>query len=266
MLGILIALLCAMQAEPAPPTDTPPAKESQQQEQQQEEEAPPPRQGIRRKPPLIPKKAGVGKSFYTLDAPPPGFDGKAMPLLMPGQGMAGWNDINGMPTDWVLDEDGCIHASDRDAIIGKEFGDCQLHVEYSLPRTPGRIGPQGANSGVILHGRYEIELHDSYGRPPLTNCSGAIKGLLAPVANATLPTPGWQVLDVYFRAPVVQDGKVIQNPRITALLNGVLILNNAEITQPTDSAIDSDMPSTGPLILQGSPDPVIFRNLWIRQP
>ena len=279
MWAIMFALSFAMQTTPDPPAKAP-SKDAEQQNQNQsqsqsqsksqseneEPEIPVPRSGIRRTPPKVPKKVGVGKSLYTLDAPPPGFDGKSMPLLMPNRGMEGWNDTDGKATDWVIDEGGFVHASDRDAVSVMEFGDCHLHVEYSLPNTPGRIGAAAASSGVIIHGRYEIELHNSFGRPARSMSCGALRGLVAPVANATLPAPGWQALDIFFSAPVLEDGKVINNPRITALLNGVLILNNVEITQPTDYAIATDMPATGPLILQGSSDPVIFRNLWIRRP
>ena len=218
------------------------------------------------RPPRLPQRIGVSESLYTLDAPPPGFDGKARPLLKPGQGMEGWTNIHGDATEWTLDENGFIHATIDNAVSVMEFGDCQLHVEYSLPRTPGRIGSAAASSGVIIHGRYEIELHNSFGRPPQPTSSGSVRGLAAPIVNAALPAPGWQALDIYFKAPRIKDGKVVSLPKITALLNGVLILNNVEISGPTDVAVGKDMPEVGPVILQGSSDPVYFRNLWIRRP
>ena len=217
-------------------------------------------------PSVLPGMGSVSTTLYTLNAPPPGFDGKAMPLLKPKKGMQGWTDIDGKATDWTIDEDGVVHATDRDVMTEMAFGDCQLHIEYSLPQTPGRIGSAAATSGVVIQGRYEIELHNSFGRPPSRMSAGAIRGAVAPIANASLPAPGWQALDVYFKAPLIEDGKVVRPAMMTALLNGVLILNNVEITAPTDAAIGTDMPAMGPLVLQGSPDQVHFRNIWIRRP
>ena len=34
----------------------------------------------------------------------------------------------------------------------------------------------------------------------------------------------------------------------------------------SDAAVATDQPETGGLLLQGSEQPVIFRNIWIRQP
>ena len=234
---------------------------------QSAEPLPPPRRhGIRRAAPIVPEKEGVGRSLYTLDAPPAGFDGRARPLLVPQWGLKGWRMQDGGEIDWVFDDDGNLHASDRDLFCEYEFGDCQLHLEYSLPKRTGGPSAKPATTGILLHGRYEIELLNSYARPSTTESCGAIKGLVAPSANGSLPAPGWQALDIYFSAPQVNNGRVIRKPRITALLNGVLILNNIEIDAPTDAAVATDQPETGGFLLQGSEEPVIFRNIWSRKP
>ncbi|MCH2161149.1 MAG: DUF1080 domain-containing protein [Phycisphaerales bacterium] len=227
---------------------------------------PPPRHGIRRAAPLLPPKEGVGASLYTLDAPPAGFDGRARPLLIPERGLNGWRMQDGGEVDWVIDPDGNLHASDRDLFCEYILGDFQLHLEFSMPRRSGGPGSVPASSGVLLHGRYEIELLNSYARPATTDSCGAVKGLVAPTANGSLPAPGWQALDVFFLAPRLEDGVVVRKPRVTALLNGVLILNNVEIDGPTSEAIATDQPETGGMLLQGCREPVIFRNIWIRQP
>ena len=44
----------------------------------------------------------------------------------------------------------------------EEFGDCQLHLEFAAPVPPrGRDQGRG-NSGVMLFGRYEIQVLDSF--------------------------------------------------------------------------------------------------------
>ena len=218
-------------------------------------------------PPIArPVQGGAAKSIFTLNAAPPGFDGKSRPIVHPIMGLDGWRTSVGEPCDWVLDESGVLLASDHDVVVPFEFGDVQLHIEYSLPTTPGRLGSAKASSGAVLHGRYEIELLNSFGRPASTSCCGALKGLVAPIANASLPSPGWQTLDVFFRAPRLAGEVVLEKPRVTVLLNGALVLNNVEIDRPTDASVAQDMPATGTLTLQGSPDGVKFRNLWLRHP
>ena len=219
-----------------------------------------------RTPPALPAPDGSGRSIFTLDAQAPGFDGKSRPIVHPIKGLVGWTTPEGTPSDWVFDKDGVLHVSEFDAVIPLEFGDVQLHIEYSLPYTPGRIGTDKASSGIVIHGRYEVELLDSYGRPPTVTCCGALKGLVPPVANASLPAPGWQTADLFFRAPRFVDGSLTENPRLTLLLNGSLVLNNIEIEKPTEGAVAEDMPERGLLHLQGSVDSVMFRNLWMRRP
>src|SRR5215204_6067637 len=48
-------------------------------------------------------------------------------------------------------------ARGSDVYTEKEFGDCELHLEF--------VVPQRSNSGVYLMGRYEIQVLDSFGRP-----------------------------------------------------------------------------------------------------
>lgn len=254
----LLIVLCGMSVSDAPQSAE---SEPTEADRQSVASSPPATHGIRRKAPPLPSS---NSSFYTLDAVPPGFDGKNRVLLKSSAGLSGWSMHDGGTMDWVQDEKGNLHASDRDVVIDHEFGDCQLHLEYSLPRTPGRVGSASASTGLQLHERYEIQLVNSYGRPPNLMCCGAIKGQVPPLANGVLPAPGWQALDVFFSAPRIEDGVVVRKPHVTVLLNGILILNNVEIDGPTSGASGRDMVERGRILLKGSPDPVIFRNIWIR--
>src|SRR5207244_9064133 len=47
------------------------------------------------------------------------------------------------------------HGSD--IYTDQTFGDCDLHVEFMVPK--------GSNSGVYLLGEYEVQVLDSFGRP-----------------------------------------------------------------------------------------------------
>jgi hypothetical protein len=54
-------------------------------------------------------------------------------------------------------------------------------------------------------------------------------------------------------------------PRATVFLNGVLVQNNAEFKGPTGIQHRDfpGQPATGPIVLQGDHDRVMFRNIWV---
>ena len=82
------------------------------------------------------------------------------------------------------------------------FGSIQLHVEWATP-TPAAGTSQGrGNSGVILMGRYEVQVLDTYNN--LTYPDGqaaAIYGQWPPLANVARPPGEWQTYDIVFEAP-----------------------------------------------------------------
>ena len=69
-----------------------------------------------RSPPRVGSRTGVTAVLSTLDAPPPGFDGKSRILLIPDRGLQGWrgvereDDLDG----WRVDEKGNLLASGGD--------------------------------------------------------------------------------------------------------------------------------------------------------
>ena len=84
----------------------------------------------------------------------------------------------------------------------QQFGDVQLHVEWSEP-TPPKGDSQGrGNSGVFFMGQYEIQVLDNYNNPtyPDGQC-GAIYGQYPPLVNACRPPGEWQTYDIVFHAP-----------------------------------------------------------------
>ncbi|HAC08587.1 MAG TPA: hypothetical protein DCG14_02935, partial [Phycisphaerales bacterium] len=115
-----------------------------------------------RSPPAVASRTGVTAVLSTLDAPPPGFDGKSRILLIPGLGLKGWRgvkvaeDLDG----WRVDEKGNLLAGPRDIETAGSYRDFQLHFEYSLPRTPGRIGVHAAATRIRLHDRYRLEFRN----------------------------------------------------------------------------------------------------------
>src|SRR4051812_8985349 len=71
-------------------------------------------------------------------------------------------------------------AHGSDILTEAEFGDCELHVEFVVPKS--------SNSGVYLQGRYEIQVLDSFGRADDklgTGDVGAVYNTAKPTSNAS---------------------------------------------------------------------------------
>lgn len=166
--------------------------------------------------------------------------------------------------------------SDRNLISQQKFGDCEVHLEFLIG--------EGANSGVKLQQRYEIQLKDSYGKdkPTAMDCGGIYphwkfggegKGLdyidhgYPPRLNAAKPAGQWQTLAIVFAAPRFDpSGKKTANARLVAVvLNGKLIHENLELDSPTGNA-STPLPETShaPLYLQMDHGAVAFRNVRVR--
>lgn len=200
----------------------------------------------------------------TVGAEPQGLDGKSI-ILFDGTDWSPWHDGQGDPSDWQPQGDGSVKVGSRNAVSDRSFGDFQLHVEFLCPEIEGASGQAKANSGVYLHGRYEVQILDSYGLSPSDSRCGGIYGKAAPACNAALPAGFWQAYDIFFRAPRLgEDGAVIEKPRLTVLHNGVMIHNAIELDAPTPGGLGEDTPAKGPIMLQAHGDPVLFRNIWIR--
>ncbi len=159
------------------------------------------------------------------------------------------------------------HTSDF--FTTREFGDCELHVEFTVPKD--------SNSGVYFCGRYEVQILDSFGKSDLkygdcgglyASCSGAPECYAgkAPPMNASRAPGEWQEFDVVFRAPRFDaTGHKTENARFVKVVhNGRVLHENQDVTCPTCSAAFDDERATGPLKLQGDHGPVAFRNLRIR--
>lgn len=145
-------------------------------------------------------------------------------------------------------------------------GDAHVHVEWYCP--PGGEGDTRSNSGVYLHGRYEVQV---FGTPadaePRAGGAGAIYGQHAPSRNMSTGPGTWQAYDIFFSAPRFEDGEKTRDARISMFWNGVRVHGEAVVSSPTGGAQGEEAP-TGQLLLQdyrdGAEDPVRFRNVWIR--
>lgn len=162
-------------------------------------------------------------------------------------------------------EDGIVTVGKEDIISKYEFGDAHIHVEFRIPYMPDCRGQYRGNSGVYIHGCYEVQVLDSYDQEkPLKNDCGAFYEIAAPLCNACLPPEEWQTYDIIFRAPRFNMfGEVCENAFVTVLQNGVVIHNNLELPHVTGGGITVKRGPRGPLMLQDHGNPVAYRNIWL---
>ena len=138
-----------------------------------------------------------------------------------------------------------------------KYGDALIELEIMVPK--------GSNSGIYLHGEYEIQVLDSYGRTKLgMGDMGAIYGAKPPATNACKKPGEWQKYEIIFRAPQFKDGKKVRNARIDkVVLNGKVLQKDVELPRPTPGGLTGKEKAEGPIMFQGDHGPVAYRNIKI---
>lgn len=193
-------------------------------------------------------------------------------VLFDGSDLSQWAAMDGSPSRWIT-RDGymeCVRGSGYIRTL-RNFGDCQLHIEWAAPARPEGDGQGRGNSGVFFGGtRYEIQVLDSYQNPTYADGSAsAVYGQHAPLVNVSRPPGEWQSYDIVYTAPRFDGGGQLLSPaRITVFHNGVLVQNNVELTGPTtwlERPPYQAHPEKLPISLQDHGNPVRFRNIWVRE-
>lgn len=159
----------------------------------------------------------------------------------------------------------------KDLFSNAEYGDVDIELDYMMA--------PGANSGVYLQGRYEIQLLDSWS---VTNPKSGDNGGIyerwddsrpagqqgydghAPRYNVSRAPGLWQHMKISFQAPRFDAaGHKTENARMLLVeLNGVTIHEDVELLGPTRGSA-SEEKAVGPLRLQGDHGAVAFRNITI---
>jgi hypothetical protein len=192
-------------------------------------------------------------------------------VLFDGTDLSSWRASDGGPAKWV------VKNGNMEAVAGggpvrtlQAFGDCQLHVEWAAPLPVQGRGQGRGNSGVFLMNTYEVQVLDSYDN--VTYADGqaaAVYGQHPPQVNASRPPGQWQTYDIVFRRPHFDEaGKLVQPARVTVFHNGVLVQDDVEIAGPTTWMQRTDYrahPDKLPISLQDHGNPVLFRNIWVRE-
>lgn len=168
--------------------------------------------------------------------------------------MSGWTN-----TQWKALDNGSmqIAAGKGSNKTNQQFSDIkQLHVEFKLPLEPKGRGQGRGNSGVYLLDAYEVQVLDSFGIVHTSGDCGGLYNVARAKVNACLPPETWQTYDISFRAAQMDGRRVIEQPRITVLHNGVKIHDNVEIPKRRH-------PTKGPIQLQDHKHKIEFRNIWL---
>ncbi len=180
------------------------------------------------------------------------------------------NCEEGKPVGWQI-ENGIMTVKPHSGSIRtkKDFGDFQLHLEWSAPTEIVGESQGRGNSGVFMQGMYEVQILDNYQNETYANGqAGSIYKQTPPLVNACQKPGKWNTYDIIYTAPrFKEDGSLQSHGRITVLHNGVLVQNNTMILGTTEFIGFPRIVahSKGPIILQDHLNPVRFRNIWIRE-
>lgn len=208
--------------------------------------------------------------------------------LLNGQNLDGWTGRDGAAHEWLTARavwsgrifnpthlnakagpgDRIVNGPNgrtADFVTTNKFGDVELYLEFMTAHT--------SNSGVYIHGLYEVQIFDSYGfQGPLMvgDCAGIYEGEGShgspPLVNASLAPGSWQSLHIWFKAPRFDaSGKKTANARILrVLLNGMLVQREFELPGPTLGHLSIPEAAQNPLMLQGDHGAIAFRSIYVR--
>jgi hypothetical protein len=195
----------------------------------------------------------------TNDAPP-----SDAVVLFDGKDLSHWKNAE----QWKV-ENGAMIAGRGSITSVEEFGDCQVHIEWSAATPPKGEGQGRSNSGVFLMGIYELQVLDSFENPTyFDGQAGAIYKQTPPMANAMRKPGDWNTYDIIWTAPrFLEDGSLKSPAYITVIHNGVVIQNHFELKGDTPYSRPpkyTQHADKGPISLQDHGDPVRFRNIWVR--
>jgi hypothetical protein len=199
-------------------------------------------------------------------------------VLLGEKGAHSFLSMAGEKINWPIEEGALVSTSNKknqNHIVSKlHFKDADIHVEFLLPEK----GP--ANSGVYIHGNYEVQILNSFGKAKVTQeDAGALYGFAPPLENACRKPGEWQVFDIRYRAPRRDEaGKIVENGTVTVWFNGKKVQDGTSFGEPKstfhpfrfgntpylDKIRDQQKKTmTGPVFLQDHGNPVRFRNVWV---
>jgi hypothetical protein len=222
---------------------------------------------------------------------PPFLLEKGWRAVLNGKSLAGWHTQDNKPSSWITTRGvrwdplapnllSGIEAPAATILNGpkgrtanlvtdEKFGDLELYLDFLIPK--------GSNSGVYLHGLYEIQVFDSYGsadKMKTSDCGGVYhrwidnKGVggSPPSRNASRRPGEWQSFQIWFRAPRFDSsGRKTEDARFVRVMhNGLLVQEDVQLEGPTRAHMNFAEAPMNPLMLQGDHGPVAYKNIYVR--
>ena len=186
-------------------------------------------------------------------------------VLFDGKDLSKWKDGD----KWII-KDGYAVSAKSDLMTKDSYGDCQLHVEFATPAEVKGSGQGRGNSGVYLMNRYEVQILDSY--ESKTYFDGQCASLYKqhpPLVNACRKPGEWQSYALVFESPRFEAGGKLARPGyVTVFQNGIVVQNHFELLGGTfydQPPAYTPHPPRAPFHLQFHGNPVMFRNIWVRE-
>ena len=153
--------------------------------------------------------------------------------LFNGRDLTGWEPL-GKNSHWVV-KDGLLLNESKGANLRTKdtFQDFRLHFEVN--------GPDHANSGFYLRGRYEIQLeYEPLTSNPPERRIGSVYGRITPQGDLPRQPGTWEVFDI-----------TLVGRTLTVVRNGVTTIDQQEIEGITGGAMDANEAEPGPFYIQG---------------
>ena len=201
-----------------------------------------------------------------------GFPPSDAVVLFNGKDLSQWEAVRGGGlAKWTVGKGYFAVAPGGGDIQTKQlFGDCQIHLEWATPNPPKGKDQDRGNSGVFLHGLYEVQVLDSY--HSVTYADGqasAVYGQYPPLVNAARLPGQWQTYDIVLHgARFDAGGHLLRPANVTVIYNGVLVQDHVNIKGPNVVRVGAPyepVPEKLPLRLQDHHHPVHYRDIWIRE-
>ena len=173
--------------------------------------------------------------------------------LFNGRDLAGWRLLEpNAASGWSVENGTLVNRPDKSS--GKHYGNLRTDREFEDFRLTleAKVPPNG-NSGIYLRGIYEVQVADSFNRPPDSHGIGGIYSRITPTSNPAKAPGEWQTFDI-----------TLVNRHVTVILNGVKIIDNQPLMGCTGGAMWSDESRPGPIYLQGDHEAVDYRNIVLR--
>ena len=196
-------------------------------------------------------------------------------VLFDGKNLSAWKNGEKWPV-----ENGVTWPGEGDIQTKQKFGDCQVHLEWSIPANIKGSGQGRGNSGIYfmphfdkelnLWVKYEFQILDSYQSKTYPDGqAGAVYKQLPPLANAMRPPGEWNTFDIAWTAPRFHEDGSLKSPAyVTLIHNGVVVQANYALQgyttwhEPTRYIKHAEKLPIG---LQNHGSKVLYRNIWVRE-